>query len=84
MPPVIDRDLCVGCGTCVEICPTQVFRHFPQEDKIPVPLFAEECWHCNSCVLDCRSGAITLRLPIPLMMLHVDSARLHGPDSRSV
>ncbi|WP_207648120.1 4Fe-4S binding protein [Desulfotruncus arcticus] len=26
-------------------------------------VFAEECWHCNSCVLDCPSGAISLEFP---------------------
>lgn len=83
MPPVINRERCVGCGTCVAICPTQVFRHFPKEDIVPVAVFADECWHCNSCVLDCRSGAIELRLPIPLMMLHVESSSLHQHKSTS-
>ena len=77
MPPVIHRELCSGCGTCASICPTQVFRHFPKEDKVPQVVFGEECWHCNSCVLDCPRKAIELRVPIPYMMLHVDSESLH-------
>ena len=77
MPPVIHRELCVGCGTCADICPTQVFRHIPGEDKVPRILFGEECWHCNSCVLDCPRGAVELRIPIPFMMLHVASSSLH-------
>ncbi len=77
MPPVIDRALCTGCGTCVEICPLQVFRHYPKKDKVPVVAFADECWHCNSCVLDCRQKAMRLRIPMPFMMLHIDSADLH-------
>jgi len=77
MPPIIHSELCSGCGTCAKICPTQVFRHLPKENRIPQIMFADECWHCNSCVLDCPSHAIELRIPIPYMMLHVDSATLH-------
>lgn len=76
MPPVIDRSQCSGCGTCAAICPTQVFRHDPHTDKVPQTPFAEECWHCNSCVLDCPRGAIRLRVPLPYMMLHVDATEL--------
>ncbi len=25
MKPIVDRDLCIGCGTCEETCP-EVFR----------------------------------------------------------
>lgn len=77
MPPVIDKEKCIGCGTCAEICPMQVFRHFPDQDKVPEITFGAECWHCNSCVLDCPKEAITLRFPLPFMMLHVNSSNLH-------
>lgn len=77
MPPIIDREKCVGCGTCAEICPMQLFLHFPKEDKVPQVKFPDECWHCNSCVLDCKEGAIRLRIPMNYMMLHVDCAQLN-------
>ena len=35
MPPVIDRNKCIGCGVCADVCPLQVFRHEPKKDKIP-------------------------------------------------
>ncbi|MFX1564056.1 MAG: 4Fe-4S binding protein [Promethearchaeota archaeon] len=25
MPPVVDKDKCTGCGTCVDVCPSEVF-----------------------------------------------------------
>ena len=78
MPPIIDKGKCNGCGTCADICPTQVFRHKPKEDKVPAILFGDECWHCNSCVLDCPKQAVSLRLPMPYMLLHVDAKSLSG------
>lgn len=79
MPPKIDATLCTGCGTCARICPTQVFRFTPQIEVTPHICFAEECWHCDSCVLDCPVKAVSLRIPLPYMMLHVDAASLK-PD----
>ena len=80
MPPVIDRTTCIGCGTCADICPTQVFRHLPEQDKVPAVAFGEECWHCNSCVLDCPRKAIRLRLPMPMSMLFVEASALNRDD----
>lgn len=76
MPPVIKKELCVGCGTCADICPTNVLRHAPKEDRVPEVRFPEECWHCNSCVLDCPEQAVSLRIPLPQMLLHVKASTL--------
>ena len=78
MPPVIDREKCSGCGTCAEICPTDVF-YAAEKGECPVVEFEEECWHCNSCVLDCPEEAIRLRIALPAMMLYVDSAKEGRP-----
>jgi adenylylsulfate reductase subunit B len=73
MPPRIDPEKCTGCGICADICPLQVFKQAkPQET--PDIVFGEECWHCNACVLDCPSEALSLRLPLNYMLLHVDAA----------
>lgn len=80
MPPKIDQNLCTGCGTCARICPTQVFRFDPTTDSCPTVYFMEECWHCDSCVLDCPEKAIRLRIPLPYMMLHVEATSLK-PDT---
>ncbi len=76
MPPIVDPKKCSGCGTCAQICPTQVFRFDRKKDKTPRTPFAEECWHCSCCVVDCPTNAIRLRVPVPFMMLHVDASTL--------
>ena len=69
MPPVIDRIKCSRCGTCVNLCPTDVyFGSKPQET--PAITYPEECWHCNACVHDCPDGAIRLRIPLPMQVVY--------------
>ena len=75
MPPLIDQSRCIGCGVCMEICPMQVFRP-TKETRRPEVTYGDECWHCNSCVLDCRQQALSLRIPAPFMMLHVNASEL--------
>lgn len=76
MPPVINFSACVGCGTCVDICPMQIFIYKSEKDKHPVISFPKECWHCNSCVDDCPKNAIQLRIPMPFMMLYEEKGNL--------
>ena len=65
----IDRDLCVGCGACTEVCPGNLIEvsdpaaprnlaGFPTA-QITRP---RDCWGCVSCVKACPAGAISLFL----------------------
>lgn len=70
MPPVIDNERCTICGTCVDVCPMDVFFG-SKEREVPVIGYPEECWHCNACVLECPvEGTIRLRIPLPAMVLY--------------
>lgn len=73
MPPVIHKDKCTGCQTCVTICPEDAFGL--QEDGVQVPQvqYPRCCKHCNACVLECPAQAITLRFPVPKMMVFYDA-----------
>lgn len=74
MPPIINKENCIGCGICAEICPCDVI-HMAAGEEIPEVTYPEECWHCNACVLDCAVEAIRLRVPLPAMMLYLDARK---------
>lgn len=68
MPPIIDKEKCIKCGTCAQICPLDAYG--PQKTgDIPIVRYPSECWHCNSCVLDCPAKAIRLKLPLSMTIL---------------
>jgi len=70
MPPVIDRNKCIKCSKCVDICSEVVFFG-SKEKETPVVTYPDECWHCNACILDCPvEGAIFLRIPLPMTVVH--------------
>ena len=53
---------CIGCGTCVSVCPGDVLE---MENDRPLVRYPDECIHCAACMLDCPSSAIFFRLPLP-------------------
>ncbi|MGI6405160.1 MAG: ATP-binding protein [Syntrophaceticus sp.] len=57
MPPKVDVEKCTGCGTCVDVCPSEVFETEDDKAKVVRP---EDCTDCESCVEECPEEAITL------------------------
>ena len=53
--PIVDVKKCIGCGECVDICPTEVYELI---DEISVPVNADECLGCESCIEVCEQEAI--------------------------
>ena len=61
----IDKEACVGCGTCVQRCP---FDAWSQAEAGRPPVFdPNACFGCGVCVSACPAGALTLqgRTPRP-------------------
>jgi len=60
MKASVDRDLCIGCGPCEEICP-EVF-HIEDDCAVvicdEVPKDAEES--CRQAASDCPTSAISI------------------------
>lgn len=69
MPPVIDPDLCSRCGLCVEICSEDVFFG-SDEGEIPTVAYPYECVHFSGCVYECPDEAISLRIPLPMLLVY--------------
>ena len=53
----IDQDLCVGCGTCVERCPTDAIE---LDDNDKAVRNADYCIGCGVCAHFCPENAISL------------------------
>ncbi len=53
----IDKDKCIGCGMCTEVCPHGVFElNSKKADMIDY----NGCMECGACSQNCPSSAITV------------------------
>ena len=50
-------DNCIGCGSCVAVCPQDCIR----QDSIPLRIEQEHCLHCGNCMTTCPVGAVVRR-----------------------
>jgi Pyruvate/2-oxoacid:ferredoxin oxidoreductase delta subunit len=55
--PVVDREICTGCGECVQRCPAgAVALHGGQVEFVAT----ERCTYCGVCEDVCPEGAVGL------------------------
>ncbi|MBT3980671.1 MAG: 4Fe-4S binding protein [Bacteriovoracaceae bacterium] len=55
----IDKESCINCTICYEICPDYVFSVDEVEKKDVTVRFADHCCICGHCVSMCPIGAVT-------------------------
>ncbi|MBI4187551.1 MAG: ferredoxin family protein [Chloroflexi bacterium] len=66
----IDRELCTGCGICVDGCPMDVIR-MDEDSRKAYIAYLSDCMSCFLCETDCRDRAIYVtpererRVPLP-------------------
>lgn len=74
MPPIINREKCISCGLCAQICPLDVLKLEVHADgsKELVVKYPDECWHCRACERDCTAHAIQMRYPLSHMLLYME------------
>lgn len=58
--PVVDRDLCIGCGACVALCPDVFELDDEGKSRVVNPDACETC-DCKTAADSCPVHAITLR-----------------------
>jgi NAD-dependent dihydropyrimidine dehydrogenase PreA subunit len=61
----VDHDICDGTGTCLDVCPVNVFEladspGHPVSDKKSDPVREEECILCMACESQCPVKAIKI------------------------
>jgi len=55
----LDRDRCIGCMTCSQICPIGVFGELDAQKKITIKN-QDSCFACSACVNQCPESALSL------------------------
>ena len=50
-------DACIGCQSCVEVCPQQCIS----AEDIPLVIVQTNCLHCGNCLTVCPAGAVERR-----------------------
>lgn len=54
----LHRELCTGCGVCIEVCPRGTLEVCEGNAAI---VDLDLCMECGACERNCRYGAITVR-----------------------
>jgi len=62
----INENICVGCSSCVEVCPGNLIKLRKTQiegEKIVAQIkHIEDCWGCTSCIKACPKQAISFFL----------------------
>lgn len=53
----LDLQACTGCGTCVTVCPHEVFE---LADKKVHLRDRDACMECGACAINCPEGALAV------------------------
>ena len=56
----IEKEKCVGCSGCVEVCPGNLIK-LDAAGKADIRHISD-CWGCTSCIKECPQGAIVFFL----------------------
>lgn len=54
----LDREKCIGCGTCLEVCPHAVLVR--ENGKVRIDE-RDACMECGACARNCPAQAISVR-----------------------
>ncbi len=53
----LSSERCTGCGTCLDVCPHNVFK---LENRKAVILDKDLCMECGACAMNCPFGALSV------------------------
>lgn len=76
MELVLNQALCIRCGRCTGVCPTQVMAKKSDGAVIVVQKALGNCIQCGQCVAACPKGALMLNGIAPESLLKIEDAPL--------
>ncbi len=56
MTAKVNKKNCTGCGSCVDVCPTEAIKIDGDIAKVE----QEECICCETCIDECSVGALSM------------------------
>jgi ferredoxin len=59
MAVIVEDEKCGGCGSCIDVCPTQALKK--PKPKIKIEIIVDRCLECGECISECPNDA--LRFP---------------------
>ncbi len=54
---IVDEELCIGCGMCVDMCPADE-PVLEVVDEIATVIELENCTECHACEVNCEYDAM--------------------------
>ena len=55
---IVEKELCIGCLACVQLCPHCDLEVCYGKFPYPVPIAFENCDNCGICLLECPAKTI--------------------------
>jgi adenylylsulfate reductase subunit B len=52
----IDKNKCIACGKCLEVCPGNLI--YKNEEGKSYIKYEKDCWGCTACLKECPVNAI--------------------------
>jgi hydrogenase-4 component H len=74
--PVLNGDLCLGCGACAAVCPPRTIFVIDEEDTRSIQVDYARCTYCARCEEVCPVGSITLNNEFELATTNKNDLKL--------
>ena len=57
---ILERDKCIGCKVCIEVCPRNLYTFNEKNEKVDLR-HSEKCINCNACVKRCLAQCLEIK-----------------------